>query len=118
MTTTFCDSTDVKLKAGAQVSTAITDAQYTAMINDAENFINNAVRIDLLAGYSGYSNNAKLLLRDTAAAKAAMTAIAYDQSGYFVSEAQTLLNVNYTILSDNMRLLTKKDTTDWMTKLT
>ena len=118
MAETFCTSGAVKLKAGANVSTALTGANYTSLINQAEDYINVAVKkagVDLITAYAGLSSDVKLIIEDACSSKAALSAIAYDMSGYTnTAEAQTLLDVNYQIFSDCMERLELKQHTDFM----
>ena len=117
MTTTFCNSGHVKLKAGANVSTALTDANYTTFINHAESFINDAVKIegvDMVAGYAALPANVKSIFEDCASSKAAISAINFDVTTYTASECQTMLDINYTIFSDCMKLLAEKKVTDFI----
>ena len=52
MVETMCDSGAVKLKAGTNVSSSLTADQYTELINQAESFINDEVRINYTDTYS------------------------------------------------------------------
>ena len=53
MSETMCDSGAVKLKAGANASTALTAANYTQLINQAESFINMWTRTNFTDDYAG-----------------------------------------------------------------
>lgn len=118
MTETFCNSGAVKLKAGANVSSSLTAANYTTLINQAEDYINVACKIpgiDLITRFSSLNADVKLIMEDACSSKAALAAIAYDMSGYTnQAEAQALLDVNYTIFSDCMVLLKEKPYTDFI----
>jgi hypothetical protein len=118
MTETFCTSGAVKLKAGANVSTAITGAQYTQLINQAESIINDAVKIEsvnLVSDFANMNADVKKILEDAASSRAALGAINYDMSGYTSrQEAQTMLDVNYVIFTDCMQLLKEKKVTDFI----
>lgn len=118
MTVTFCDSGTVKLKAGVNVSTALTDAQYTLMINQAESFINCAIKendIDYVTQFSSLGSNVKKILEDCASSLSAIYAINYDMSVYTSrQEATTMLNVNYARAMDCIQLLKDKKTTDYI----
>lgn len=118
MTYTFCTSGQVAFKAGAGVSTAITEANYNDAVNRAENYINDACKIEginLVTGYSALQTDVKKILEDAASSKAAIEAINFDMSGYTSrQEAQIMLDVNYTILDDCIQLLKQKPVTDYI----
>lgn len=110
MTETLCDSGMVKLKAGANVSTALTAANYTTLINEAENYIASATRRDYVAAYSGLSSNKKLILEDTASCHAAIGAINYNMSGFTSrQEALIMVNILWARIMENIKLLKDKD---------
>lgn len=125
MTATFCTSGSIKLKAGANRSSHFdsgTPAGMTAtaacdeLINQAESFINTTTRINYTDTYSGLNGDSKKILEDTASCHAAMSIINYDMSGYTDrAEAQTMLDVLYTKIQDNIRLLKEKQHTDFIT---
>lgn len=118
MTETLCTSGAVKLKAGGNVSSSLTAAHYTTLINEAECFLNISVAgsgVDVVTAYSGLNTDVKQILEDASSSHAAMSAIAYDMSGYTnQQEAITLINVNYTRLQDCLLLLKDKKKTDFM----
>jgi len=113
MTTTFCDSGAVVLKAGKN-AVQLSEAQYTQLINQAESAINNQLRVDVVAGYAGYSDANKKILEDAASSHAALAVITYDQTGYFLGEATNLLNFNYTRYTDAIKILKEKYTSDFL----
>lgn len=95
MTETLCDSGGVKLKAGSGISTSLTPANFTTLINQAESAIAVDLRIDVVSGYSGYDVNKKKILEDACSSKASIQAIAYDMSGYDSTEDAVLkMNIN------------------------
>ena len=115
MTETFCDKAAVQLKAGANVSSSITDGQFTQLINQAESYINVATRINYTDTYSGLNADVKKILEDAASSHAATGAINYDMSGYTSrAEAQTMLNLNWARLSAAIKLLKDKKSTDFI----
>ena len=115
MTETLCTSGSVKIKAGANVSTAITGVVYTELINQAESDIVVEIREDVVAGYSGYTDAKKKILEDACASKAAMSAIGYDMSGYTSSrEAETLLDINWNNYTNSIKKLKDKIYTDFL----
>lgn len=117
MTETFCTSGAVKLKAGAGATTLL-DTQYTMLINQAESFINAAMKdegIDFVDLYSTLGDNTKKILEDAASSHAAVAAINYDMGGFTSrTEAQVMLDVNYTRLNDCIALLKDKKVSDYI----
>ena len=94
MTTTLCTSAEVKLAAGANVSTALTEANYTTFINQAEGQLCADTLVDWVSAYSGVSANYKKIIENACANYAAVQAINYDPSGYTsLNEAATMVNI-------------------------
>ena len=93
MTETFCTSGSVKLKAGANAAT-LTSAQYTDLINEAEDILCNIARVDLVTKYSSLTTNGKKILQAVASSMAAQKVISYNMA-VFTSrgEAVQMLNV-------------------------
>ena len=105
MTETLCDSGAVKIKAGANAAT-LTASQYTDIINRAEGFVCAAARYDFITNYANISNIGKNFLKDVTSSKAAIEVINYDMSGFTSrTEAQVMLDINYSILVDGINLL-------------
>ena len=93
-------------KAGANVSSDITDAQWTTWISGAENFINVHSRYNWSDDYSTLNDDVKNVLADVASSLVAINAITYDMSGYTSrSEAQTMLDVNKDIANQGLKEL-------------
>jgi hypothetical protein len=115
MTETLCTSGAVKLKAGANASTALTAAQYTQMINQAESWVSLNSKYDWVTNYSSVPTNSKLFLEDATASKAAIFAINYDMSNYSSrQESQVMLDVNYTNVVDTTNLLRDSKFVDFL----
>jgi len=111
MAETLCDSGAVKLKAGANVSTVLTAAQYTQLINQAESFINNSARNDYVASYSGLAADKKKILEDCASCHAAIGAINYNMAGFSSrQEALIMINILWARMQECLRLI-KDDNT-------
>lgn len=106
MTETLCDSGAVKLKAGVNVSTSITAAQYTQLINEAEGFLSTQAKYDFVTNYSSVSTIGKTALQDGCSSYAALGAINYDMSGFTSrTEAQTMLDVNWSKVVEVVNLI-------------
>ena len=115
MAETYCDSDDVKLKAGAGVSGDITAGNFTSLINQAENMINAVMRINLIDGYAALDEDVKLILEDTASSYAATSAIAYNLLGYnSTAEATMLINLNWAKYNEGIKLLKDKFTSNFI----
>lgn len=109
MVETYCQKTDVLIKAGTQVSSALTDAQYTTLINQAEATVNHIMGADLISTYSGLADSVKLILEAYCSSKAGNEAIAFDQSGYSNAAVTNLLNINATTIKNATERLKDKD---------
>ena len=115
MTVTLTAVATVKLKAGANWNAAITDGNITTFINQAEAYLMAVCRVNWVSLYSTIDATFKLILEDAASSHAAMAMINYDMSGYTSrQEALTMLNVNYTRLTDAINQLKEKYTTDFI----
>ena len=94
MVVTLCTSGSVKLAAGSNVSTALTDNDYTLFINQAEGDIIADTRVNYVSAYSAMSADYKKILEGACAAKAAIKAVRYAMSGYSkIGEAISIINV-------------------------
>ncbi len=94
MTETLCTSAHLKLKAGAH-HTALTSAQYTDLINEAEGQIIADTRVNWIDVYSGMNSDFKQILQGAVSAYAANGAIMNDPlalGGLVV--ATTIVNKN------------------------
>lgn len=91
----LCTSGNVKLAAGANVSTAITNAQYISLIDQAEGQLIADTGVDWLVVYATISGNSYGKIVEQAVANfAAVGAIGYDPSGYTtIGEAVTITNI-------------------------
>jgi len=106
----MADSGAVKLKAGANVSTALTSAQYTQLINQAESYVNLLTRINYTDTYSGLNDDKKKILEEAVSCHAATAAINYDMSGYTSrQEVLNMLNLLWARLVEAIKLLKGKD---------
>jgi len=104
---TLCVNADVVKKAGALASaTAVAEAYTNVLIKEAEGFVCACARYNYVGNYSSVSTIGKEFLRDVTSALAAIKAIGYDMSGYTSrTEAQTLLDVNYSNVVESINLL-------------
>lgn len=107
MTETLCLSGAVMFKAGANVSTAITAAQYTQIINQAESYINASTEKDWVADYASLEDDRKKILEDAASCHAAIAAINYDPDQY--TNPINNINTLWARLADLIKILNEKD---------
>lgn len=90
----LCLSGSAVLKAGANVSTAFTEANYTELINQAESFIVVATEYDWVTNYGTISTNKKKILEEATSNMTAIYLIEYDMSGYTTrQEAENMINI-------------------------
>ncbi|MEK7112680.1 MAG: hypothetical protein AAB875_05120 [Patescibacteria group bacterium] len=94
MVVTLCTSGSVKLAAGNNVSTALTDSDYTLFINQAEGDIVADTRVNYVSAYSAMSADYRKILEGACAAKAAVKAVRFAPSNYSkLGEAITIVNI-------------------------
>jgi len=106
MTETFCTSGAVKLKAGENVDTSLTGANYTDLIEEAEGFFCVSSRFDWIAVSGSVSTVGKYFLEEGIAAYAAIDAMSYNPSGYTSrTEYQTKLDVLWSKVVECINLL-------------
>ena len=106
MVTTLCASSAMILKAGANATTALVEANYTQLINQAEATVCTLSRVDWVAAYAGLSANYKTILEEVTSNLAAQYMIQYDMSGFTSRyEAETMLDVLNNGVNRGMSLL-------------
>jgi hypothetical protein len=103
---TVTTSGAVKLKAGTNVSTAITLAQYSGAIENGEAFVTANTKYDWVTNWGSLPANTKQIIADAVSSYAAIEAINFDMSGYTSRmEAQTMLDVNYNRVVDIINMI-------------
>ena len=112
----FCTTATAALKAGANANaTAVAEAAMNVFVREAESFINCAIRYNFSDTYASLNADVKYILEDAASSYAAIKAIQYDMSGFTSrTEAQVMLDVNWAVLRECIKLLEKKETTDFI----
>lgn len=104
---TFTTSGAVAFKAGLNHSTVPVEVDYIRAIDYAENWICTECRADYSAAYATIPLVYRQILGDVASSKAAIPIINFDMSGYTGrGEAEDMINVNYTIVQDGIKILT------------
>lgn len=105
----------IRAKAGANVSTAITDSQYDDWVLHAENYVNILARENYSDSFSGLNVDVKYFLGDIVSSMVAIQAIMYDMSGYTSrTEAEDMINVLRDGLLRNLSLLRDKKNQKFM----
>ena len=115
MAETLTDSGAVKLKAGSG-ALALTSAEYTLLINNAEGVIASTTRNDWVDSYAGLSANVKNILDDTASNLAGIHAVTFDMDAAGVSriEAEDRINVLRDGALRNLSILRDKKVQDFI----
>jgi len=104
---TLCTGPNVQLKAGANCNTtAISEVVTNITILMAQGTICANAKYDYVTNYASVSAIGKEFLRDVCSSLAAVYAISWDMSGFTSrTEAQTMLDVNWTIVREGLTLL-------------
>lgn len=95
---TFASSGAILDKAGAQVSSDVSNAMLLRYSDQAESLINGIARVDLVAAYATLPSDLKIVLEDMASSYAGMLAIQYDPSKF---TSRTFAETKLDILRDN-----------------
>jgi hypothetical protein len=121
MVGTLCISGACLVKAGANVSTyfstgATAEARIGPLINQAECYINALTKYNWIDAYSGLDADRKLLLELLASNLTAIYMIQYDMSSYSSrSEAETMIDVLYSMLQQGLKRLEEEKIRDFVT---
>lgn len=104
---TLCINADVEKLAGANASsTADAEAYTNVYIKMVEGHICTRAKYDFVTNYSSISPIGKEFLRQLTAAYSAVMVLNYNMAGYTSrTEAQTMLDVCYSIVSEGMNLI-------------
>lgn len=114
---TLCTIQDAQLKAGAGNNSVMSGAFATTLIGEAEGFICAAARYDFVGLSGSTSLIGKEFLRDVCSSLAAVKMINYQMSGYTSrTEAQTMLDVNYSTAVEGINLLRDDKFRDFIIK--
>ena len=118
MTETFTTIAATKIKAGENFDSTFSDANYTTAINHAEATINVELAVtdvNLITDYTNLAVGVKEILGAACSSLAAMEAINYNASSYQNgSQAARMLNYNWSIYRDAMRILKEKDKSNFL----
>lgn len=111
----MCDSGAVKLKAGANRNSSLTNADYEQAITQAESYINVVTRNNYTDSYAALNADVQKILEDACSSHAAMVIINNDMSGFTSrQEAQVMLDFNYSRLLDCIKLLKEQVNVDFI----
>ena len=121
MTATLTLSGAVIAKAGANVSSSITGAnwpitsEYEKWIEEAEAYLCDLVKYDLVTNWASLNSIYKLLFSEFCARAAAVQAIAYDMSGYTTRiEAEDMINIHLYHMQKIEQILNDSSTQDFL----
>jgi hypothetical protein len=104
---TLCVNADAIKKAGLNASATVVAEGYTNIyIKMAEGFVCANAKYDYVTNYASVSTIGKEALRDITSSMAGIYMILYDMSGFTSrTEAQTMLDINWTIVREGLTLL-------------
>lgn len=101
---TFCTSAAAVAKAGANVSSASSAAVTMAdWCIEAQGTIESQTGKSFIDNYSSLPAGVSGALSDVCSSMVAMKLISYDTTGYLSREADTLMNMNYDIVTKGMK---------------
>lgn len=114
---TLCSIEDAQLKAGLNNSSVMSGAFATKLIQEAEGFICASARYDFIGLSGSTSAVGKEFLRDVCSSLTAVKLINYDMSGFTSrTEAQTMLDINYSTVVEGINLLRDDKFRDFVIK--
>lgn len=115
---TLCINGDVEKKSGLNGNSTADGESYTNVyIKMAEGNICAQSCYDWVANYASVSTIGKEFLRDVVSSLAAIYVITYDMKGYTSrTEAQTMLDVNWSIVAEGINLLRDNRWKDFVLK--
>ena len=117
MSFTMCSSEAIIWKAGANVNSTIaaSGAFIKLAADEAESFINSAIRINETDEIATMSDKTKWIFSEACSEKAAITLIKYDMGGYNSrEEALSMIDVSNDIIQKDIALLRNKETTTFV----
>ena len=120
MVATMALSGAVIAKAGAGVSTTIsggwdTASEYEKWIEEAEAFLSNLTKFNLVTNWTGLNAVYKLMFTEYVSRYAAVEAIKYDMSGYTSRvEAEDLMNIHVWRMEAIIKVLNNASVQDFM----
>jgi len=110
------------VKAGTNVSseftatpTTLTDPAWDPLIQEAEAEINATTRYNWTDNYATLNDDVKFFFQEAVASTAAMSAIAWDMSGYGSREAETKLDVLLDVKKNAINQLKEIKVRDFVT---
>ena len=102
----FTTEAEADFKAGANVSTSITEAQKNAIAAQIESRINVEAKTNYSDSYSTLNNDVKQLLSEIASNLMAIYMISYDMSGFTSRvEAEDMVTILKTQAEEGIKLL-------------
>ena len=112
---TICTEADVDLMAGANASTEVTLDQKESLIEQAESFLTDLVKYDIVANWSELTENYKKIFEEYAARYTAVQVITYDMSTFGTLTAATnMINTHWARMKEIQSLLEDEDKQDFI----
>lgn len=107
MSYTYCTSGAIINKAGANINTtaAASSAIIQQFCDNAEGYVNVAIRYDFVANSAAISTNFKPMLAEVISSLAAIDLISYDMEAVGRIEAQARINVLYDKVYNGLQFL-------------
>jgi len=113
----FATTAEVQRKVGANASAVSNvEAYINQFMTEAESFINVTCKVNFSDTYATLNADVKGILKRCASCLAAIDVIEYDTTGISSSEAQFRINVLWATAQECLKLLKKKEDTNFMTK--
>lgn len=112
---TFTTEDELDFKAGANVSSTITQTHKNAIVKQIESTICNELRFDYVAEYSSLNNTKKLILSEITSNLGAIYMIQYDMSTFSTRiEAENMLVVLRSMAERAMNILRESKTNTYL----
>jgi hypothetical protein len=107
MSWTLTTSAAAVVKAGVHSNSTIiaSGAVLAKWSDEAEGYVESQTRRTWVDNYAGLPTGIKGVLSDVTSSKIGMNIIAYDSTGYYTREADTLMNYNDEIVTKGLGVL-------------
>lgn len=115
-TGTIVTENEIALMAGENVdATGDTEANHNILAAQAESYLSNLMRYNVVDNYSSLNEDVKRMLSEWAARFAAVTLIAYNMAGYTSRvEAEDMMDVHFFRMQQIEKLLRDQDVIDYI----
>lgn len=115
-TGTIVTENEIALMAGENVdATGDTEANHNILAAQAESFLSNLMRYNVVDGYSGLNEDLKRMLSEWAARYAGATLIAYNMAGFTDrTEAENMISFHWARMLKIEELLINQDVVNYI----